>query len=110
MAKKFEFYTVLRGYRVYSNILSWKPYVGQKITFKREHNNSYNKFAVTGKVTMKGKIGLIVAGHVPRELSWYIWFSVREGAKFEDEVHKEKPMASSLVQGRLEIPLKVSVT
>ena len=59
---------------------------------------------------MKGKIGLIVVGHVPRELSQYIWFSIREGAKFEAEVHKEKPMVSPLVQGGLEIPIKVSLT
>ena len=85
-----------------------KPYVGQKITFKREHNNPYDKFAVTGKVMMKGKIGLIVVGHLPRELSQYIWFSIGEEAKFEAEIHKEKPMASSLVQGELEIPIKVT--
>ena len=59
---------------------------------------------------MKGKIGLIVVGYAPRELSQYIWFSIGEGAKFEAEVHKEKPMASPLVQGGLEIPIKVSVT
>ena len=59
---------------------------------------------------MKGKIGLIVVGLVPREHSRYIWFSIREGPKFEAEVHKEKPMASPLVQGGLEIPIKVSVT
>ena len=58
---------------------------------------------------MKGKIGLIVVGYVPRELSQYICFSIGEGAKFEAEVHKEKPMASPLVQGELEIPIKVSV-
>ena len=58
---------------------------------------------------MKGKIGLIVVGHLPRELSRYIWFSIGEGAKFEAEVHKEKPMASPLVRGELEIPIKVSV-
>ena len=110
MASNFEFYTGLRGYHVYSNTGRWKPYVGQKITFKREHNNPYDKFAAAGKVTMKGKIGLIVVGHVPRELSQYIWFSIREGAKFEAEVHKEKPMVSPLVQGGLEIPIKVSLT
>ena len=36
MVNSFEFYTGLRGYHVYSNTVSWKPYVGQKITFKRE--------------------------------------------------------------------------
>ena len=103
MANNFEFYTGLRRYHVYSNTINPKTYVGQKITIKRE-------FAVAGKVTMKGKIGLIVAGHVPRELPRYIWFSIREGAKFEAEVHKERPMTSPLVQGGLEIPIKVSIT
>ena len=108
MANNFEFYTGLRGYHVYSNTVSSKPYVGQKITFKREHNNPYDKFAVAGKVTMKGKMGLIVVGHVPKKLSRCIWFSIREGAKFEAEVQKEKPMASPLVQGGLEISIKVT--
>ena len=99
----------MREYHVYSNTVSWKPYVGQKITFKREYNNPYNKFAVAGKVTVKEKAGLIAVGHVLRELSRYIWFSIGEGPKFEAEVYKEIPIASSLVQGDLEIPLKVSV-
>ena len=72
MANNFEFYTGLKGYHVCSNAVSWKPYVGQKITFKREHNNLYHKFAVAGKVTMKEKIELIVARHASREFSRYI--------------------------------------
>ena len=59
---------------------------------------------------IKGKIGLVVVGHVPRELSRYIWFSIGAWAKSDADVHKEKPMASPLVQGGLEIPIKVSVT
>ena len=73
MANQFEFCTGLRGFHVYSNTVSWKPYVGEKITFKREHANLHDKFAVAGKVTMRGKFGLIVVGHVPREISRYIW-------------------------------------
>ena len=110
MTNNFEFYTGLRGYHVYSNTVSWKLYVAQKITFRREHNNPYDKFAVAGKVTKEGKIGLIVVGNVPRELSQYIWFSISEGVKFEAKVHKEKSVASPLVQGGLEFPIKVSVT
>jgi len=110
MAKKFEFYTGLRGYHVYSNTVGWKPYVQEKIVLKREHNNIHDKFAVAGKVSMRGKIGLIVVGHVPRELSRFIWYSIQEGAKYDVEVHKKKHMASPLLQGGLEIPIKVSVT
>ena len=66
MANNFEFYTGLRGYLVYSNTVST---VSWKLTFKKDHNNPYDKFAVTGKIMMKGKIGLIVVGRVPRKLS-----------------------------------------
>ena len=69
MTNNFEFYTGLRGYHVYSNTVGWKSYVQEKIILKREHKNSYDKFAVAGKVTMKGKIDLIVVGHVPGGLS-----------------------------------------
>ena len=81
MANHLEFYTGLRGYHVFSNTASWRPYVGQKVIFKREHNNPRDKFAVFGKVTMKGKIGLIVVGHVPRELSRYTWYAIQEGGQ-----------------------------
>ena len=110
MANNFEFYTGLRGYHVYSNNVGWKSYVPEKIKLKREHKNPHDKFAVAGKVTMKGKIGLIVVGYVPREVSQYVWYSIQEGAKYDVEVHKNTPMASPLLQGGLEIPIKVTVT
>ena len=110
MANNFEFYPGLRGYHVYSNTVGWKPYVQEKIILKREHKNPLDKFAVAGKVTMKGKIGLIIVGHVPRQLSRYMWYSIQEGTKYDAEVHKKTHMASPLLQGGLEIPMKVTVT
>ena len=38
----------------------------------REHTNPYDKFAVAGKTLLKRQIGLILVGHVPRELSCYL--------------------------------------
>ena len=110
MANNFEFYTGLRGYHVYSNTAGWKPYVQEKIILKREHKNTHDKFSVAGKVTMKGEIGPIVVGHVPRKLSRYVWYSIQEGAKYDIEVHKNTPMVSPLLQGGLDIPIKVTVT
>ena len=49
MANIFEYFTGLRRFHVYSNIENWKPHIGKKISFEREHNNSYHKFAVAGK-------------------------------------------------------------
>ena len=62
MAKTFEYFTGLRGFHVCSNTVNWKPHIGQKITFKREHNNS-DKFAVAGTTFLKGRIGAATVGH-----------------------------------------------
>ena len=56
MAQSYEFLTALRGFHVYSNTVDWRPYVGQKITFKRGHSNLHDRFAVAGKTMFKGKI------------------------------------------------------
>ena len=110
MVYHFEFLTCLRGFHIYSNTVNWKPCKGQKVTFNREYKNPYDKFAVSGKTLLKGKVGLIIVGHVPRELSRYIWYAIQEGAKFEAEVHDVKPRLSPLEQGGLEIPIKVLVS
>ena len=109
MADKFQFFTALRGFHVYSNTVNWVPYKGQNIIFKREYNNKHDRFAVAGRTPLKGHIGPITVGHVPRELSRYTWFAIQEGAKFEATVEDTKSRPSPLVQGGLEIRIKVKV-
>ena len=58
MSNKFEFYSGLRGYHVYHNTVNWKPYVKEKTALKREHNNEHGKFAVAGRVAMRGRFWL----------------------------------------------------
>ena len=60
MTNHFEFFTDLRGFRVYSNTVNWKPCKGQKVVFKGENKNPYNKFAITRKNLLKGKTGLLL--------------------------------------------------
>ena len=108
--QSYEFFTGLRGFHVYSNTVNRRPYVGQKITFKREHNNPHDRFAVAGKTMLKGKIAPVTVGHVPRELARYVWYARMEGAKFEAVVHQEKEKPSPLVQGGLEIIIKMKAT
>ena len=50
-------------------MVNWKLHIGQKISFKREHDNNYNKFAVAGKTLLKERIGAITVENIPRELS-----------------------------------------
>ena len=70
--------------------MNLRPYVGQKITFKREHSNPNDSFAVPGKTMFKGKIAPVTADHVPRELARYVWYAIMEGGKFKAVVHEEK--------------------
>ena len=38
-----------------------------KNSLKKEYNNERDEFAVAGRVTMKGSLGWITVGHIPRE-------------------------------------------
>jgi hypothetical protein len=109
MTETFEFLTGLRGFHVYCNTVNWVPYTGQNISFKREHNNKHDNFAVAGKTLLKGRIGPITVGHVPRELSRHTWYAIQCGAQFEAAVHDTKARPSPLVQGGLEIQIRVKV-
>ena len=56
MANTLYYFTGLRRFHAYSNTVNWKHHIGQKIFFKREHNNNYDKFAVAGKTLLKVRI------------------------------------------------------
>ena len=70
----YDFCSGLRGYHVYQKI--WKPFIGQVITFAREEKNPYDRFAISGSAKIPGKIGRVVVGHIPRELSGYMWYAL----------------------------------
>ena len=107
MASTFENFTALRGFHIYSNTVNWKPSIGQKISFKREHNNNYDKFAVACKTLFKGQIGAVTVGYIPRELSRHTWYAIPEGEKFQATVYDTKAKLSSLIRDGLEIPIKI---
>ena len=48
-------------------------------------------------------------GHIPLELSRYIWYALERGASVNAEVKSVKYKPSPLVQGGLEIPIEVTV-
>ena len=107
--QSFEFATGLRGFHVYSTTKHWKLYLQQMITLKREHNNVHDRFAVSGLVTLRGTFVPVVVGHIPKELSRYVWYALEQGAKFTGSVISVKPKRLPLIQGGLEIPMVISV-
>ena len=64
---------------------------------------------MSGLVTLRGSLAPVVVGHVPKELSRYVWYALEQGTKFTGRVISVKPKRSPLIQGGLEIAMVVSV-
>lgn len=45
---------------------------------------------LAGKTLLKGRIGAVTVGHIPRELFRYNWYGTREGIKLEAIVYDIK--------------------
>ena len=104
----YEFCSSLRGYHVYQKI--WKPFIGQVIAFAREEKNPYERLAISGSAKISGTKGRAVVGHIPRELSRYMWHALDSGAIISRKVISDEYRPWCLFQGGLEIPIKVFVS
>ena len=104
---EIQFVTDLRGYHVYRT--KWKPHLKQPLIFKQERNNERDRFAVAGQTNLPGTLSPSTVGHIPLELSRYIWYALERGASVNAEVKSVKYKPSPLVQGGLEIPIEVTV-
>ena len=62
-----DFCSGLCGYHVYEKM--WKPFIGQIITSAWEEKKSYDQFTVSGSAKIPGKLGDLVVGHIPQELT-----------------------------------------
>ena len=99
----FDFITGLRGFHVYRDI--WKPSLNQFINFKQERNNRYDRFAVVGMTKLPGTLAASIVGHVPPELSSFIWYAIEKCARITATLVSTQAKDSPLIQGGLEIPV-----
>ena len=97
----------MRGFHVYRDI--WKPSLNQFINFKQERNNRYDRFAVAGMTKLPETLAASIFGHMPRELSCFIWYAIKRGARITATLVSTQAKDSPLVQGGLEIPVIVKV-
>ena len=104
---EIKFVTALQGYHVYRT--NWKPHLKQPLTFKQEKNNEHDRFAVAGQTKLPGALSPSTVGHIPLELSRYIWYALQRDASVNAEVKSANYKPSPLVQGGLEIPIEVTV-
>ena len=72
---------------------------------------SHDPYAVAVKGHCKGTLpGLQIVGHVPIELSRYVYYAIKHGCTFRVRVLERAPIRSPLVQGGQEIVCMVTAT
>ena len=103
----YEFSNGLRGFHVYSNI--WKPKLNEKINITHERGNMYDPNAMAGKTMLPGTLEASIVGHIPKEISRYTRYIVEDGASVDAFVLATHHRPSPLIQGGLEIQIKLVV-
>ena len=101
--KIFEFTATIRGYHYYKNV--WKPKSHQVLNCYHEKNNAFARFPIM--VCEIGKGGTIF-GHLRMEISRVTKFLIDRGGSIIAELTSDHYRRSSLIQGGIEIPCKVT--
>ena len=99
-----------RGWHVYGKTVWKNPCKGQKVVAKKEKNKEaldIDPYAIAWTLKKKNKLIPDVVGHVPREISRFVWFFITHGGKIEAHVLSVKPKSSPIPSGGLEIILRV---
>ena len=104
---KFTFLCGLRGFHVYKEI--WTPVTGEILPCSHERNNVHDRYAIAAKRSFVGRLDSAVVGHLPREISRATRFLILHGGLVKVEVTDPKHRRSPLVQGGIEIPVKVII-
>ena len=91
-----------RGYHVYKR--SWTPIQGEILSVIHETKNAYDRRAIA--VLKQSQI----VGHLPKEISRIVRFKIVHGAHISVTVLDEQHRRSPLIQGGLEIPVRVTVS
>ena len=97
-----------RGYHVY-RVTAWSNIsLHQPVRILKETNlTSIEIDPYCCKVTIKriDRIGDVTVGHIPRELSRYVYFFLHEGGSVTGTVASINPRVSPIPEGGLEIPI-----
>ena len=103
----FKFLCGLRAFHVYSD--KWKPRIGERISIVHEKRNIHDINVRAGKKTLPGTLVPSIIGHLPKEISRYTRYIIEHGAQVYAFVISTTHRVSPLIQGGLEIPIRVEI-
>ena len=100
-----------RGWHVYGKTVWQTPKKGQKLFAKREEDEKallVDEYSVAWMMKSKARLVADVVGHVPQEISRFVYFFLKHGGSVDATVELEKYRQSPIAKGGLEIILKAT--
>ena len=102
-----------RGYHFYRNT-SWNQiYVNKAVAVHKEKNIvslQIDPYCCAITITRVDKIGPVNVGHIPREISRFVYFFLHEQGAISGTVVDNEPRISPIPEGGLEIKLLLNST
>ena len=102
MEVSVEMEITARGWHVYGKTVWQSPQKGEKLTAAKEKNKEaldIDPYAVAWMLKRRNKLIPDIVGHVPREISRFIWFFFTHGEKMEVNVLSVRPLPSPIPSG-----------
>ena len=102
-----------RGWHVYGKTVWRNPQKGEQLVAENEKNRTaldIDPYAVAWMLKRKYKLTADIVGHVPREISRFVWFFFTHSGKMEATVLQIRPLPSPIPSGGLEIMLTSKLT
>lgn len=97
-----------RGYHVYRQNEWTNISTNQVVNVCKETSaNSIANDPYCCKITIqrKDRVGAVTVGHIPREISRFVYYFLQEGGSIYGSVVDTQPKVSPIPQGGLEVPL-----
>ena len=107
----FKYLIASRGWHVYGKTVWPNPKKGQRLYGQRERDAGallVDQYAVAWMVKSKEKLVADVVGHVPQEISRFVYFFLHHGGSVDATVEDERYRPSPIAKGGLEIVLRAT--
>ena len=107
----FKHLIVSRGWHVYGKTVWTIPKKGQRLYGQKEREADallVDQYAVAWMMNSKENLLPDVVGHVPQEISRFVYFLLHHGGSIDAVVEDEKYRPSPIAKGGLEIVLRAT--
>ena len=107
----FKHLIISRGWHVYGKTVWTIPKKGQRLYGQKEREADallVDQYAVAWMMNSKENLLPDVVGHVPQEISRFVYFLLHHGGSIDAVVEDEKYRPSPIAKGGLEIVLRAT--